>query len=224
MADSVSNENFRAFDERIANAKKELMEARDLDRCPEWYASMLVVARAQSADWKEYDRIYDEGVEFEPTYYPLHREKATYLLPRWNGNDGDWARFADDASNKIGGGEGKITYFLLVGSMLDYNWGSIFKGKEASWERAKEGYEVMKKVYGSNNFYDNRFAALAFFAEDFQTANAALNEIGDKWEKDVWRKKEIFDGARTFTAQASKAAEERIARIQGSNKKAAQNP
>jgi hypothetical protein len=221
---SVSNEHFRTFDERIGEARKELFEGRDLARCPEWYASRLIVARAQSAEWEEYDRIYKEGAEFEPTYYPLHREKATYLLPRWNGNQGDWARFADDASNKIGGDEGKIMYFLLVGSMHDYNWGTIFQGKEASWERAKEGYEVMKKIYGTDNYYDNRFAALAFLAEDFQTANAALTEIGDKWDQNVWRKKETFDVAKVFTAQASKSEEERIARIQASKQNAAQNP
>ena len=76
-------------------------------------------------------------------------------------------------------------YFLLVGSMHDYNWSTIFQGGEASWERAKEGYQAMKKIYGSDNHYDNRFAALAFLAEDFQTANAALTEIGDKWDEDV---------------------------------------
>lgn len=223
-ADTVSGKNFEVFDQRIGEARKELFEGRDLPRCPEWYTSRLVVARAQSADWKEYNRIYNEGADFEPTYYPMHREKATYLLPRWNGNKGDWARFADETSQKIGGDEGKIMYFLLVGSMHDYHWTSIFKGDEGSWERAKEGYEVMKKIYGSDNHHDNLYAALAFFAEDFQSANAALSEIGDKWDQDVWRKKETFDTAKVFTAQASKSAEERTARIRASNSKAAQNP
>jgi hypothetical protein len=222
---SVSEENFSIFDKRIARAKKELLESRNLTRCPEWYDARLTVAIAESASRAEFDRIYNEGVKFEPTYYPLHREKATYLLPRWHGEEGEWVAFLDDASNKIGGEEGDMTYFIVAGEMLQYYWGQrASRENDISWNRIKAGYDAMQKICGSNNLYDNRFAAFAFFAEDFPTASASLIKIGDKWEKDVWRKKEIFEGARTFTAQASKAEEERIARIQGTNKKGAQNP
>ena len=225
VAASVSEKNSRLFDERTARSKKELLESRNLARCPEWYDAMLAVVIAESAEPAEFDSIYNEGVKFEPTYWPLHREKATYLLPRWHGEEGEWMAFLNDASDKIGGDEGNMTYFIVAGEMLQYYWGQpVYKKNDISLDRIKEGYRAMQKICGSNNLYDNRFAAFAFFAEDFQTANAALNEIGDKWEKDVWRKKEIFDTAKVFTAQASKSAEERIARIQASKQKAAQNP
>lgn len=225
VAASVSEENFRLFNERTARAKQELLESRNLARCPEWYDAMLAVALAESADRTEFDRIYNEGVKFEPTYWPLHREKAVYLLPRWHGEEGEWAVFLDKASNKIGGDEGKMTYFIVASEMLGYYWGQrIYKENDVSWNRVKEGYRAMQKICGSNNLHDNRFAALAFFAEDYQTAHDALTALGDKWEPEVWRKKDNFDSSKIASEEMRLPPAERLARVNSRIKKSSQNP
>jgi hypothetical protein len=223
-ANTVSDENLRLFEQRISEAKKELTEARRSDeRCPEWYSQMLTVAQAESADWDEYNEIYDEGVALEPTYYYLYRAKSYYLLPQWHGNEGDWPRFAEETSDRIGGDEGKMLYFILVADMYGVYRRKIFLENKLSWERVKDGFDAMQRKYKASNTRLNEFAALAGYAADHVAAKAAFDEIGEKWDPGVWRKKDRFDGAKTISEFGLMTPEEKLARMRGPAKQA-QNP
>lgn len=222
---TVSEENFRLFHQRIAEAKRELLDAeRAEERCPEWYSVRLAVAVGESADWDEYNEIYNEGAALEPTYYYLHRDKAYYLLPRWHGNEGDWPRFAEETSDRIGGDEGKMLYFILVADMYDVYRRKIFLENTLSWERVKDGFDAMQRKYKASNTRLNEFAALAGYAADHQAAKGAFDEIGEKWDPGVWRKKDRFDGAKLIAEYGLMTPEEKLARMRAPAPKQAQNP
>ena len=212
-ASSVSDANFKIFGQRINEAARELFEAKELQqKCPEWYYAALLAARALSVERIDYDRIYDEGAKFEPNYYYLHREKATYLLPRWSGNEGDWPKFAEEASNNVGGDEGKMLYFILVADMYWAYRSKIFRENNLSWDRIKVGFNAMQQTYGASDTRLNDFASLAVLAEDFDSAKTAFDAIGDKWDESVWKKRQVFDETKKFIDLYATSKAEQIAK------------
>jgi hypothetical protein len=178
---------------------------------------MLEVGLSNGMEREEFDQVYEKGFALEPTYYLLQRIKMLYLLPRWYGEEGDWVKFADETASRIGGDDGRMMYFMFAGSMLPAYRQNIFRENNILWERVKDGYYVLRKKYGVNNYRKNQLAALAFFAEDYPTAKVALDEIGEKWDEDVWLKKDRFDSAKVLTENRLQTPSERMARIRGAD-------
>ena len=103
FASKVKEESWKPFHDRLAMAEGILNDARKLKaRCPHWYLVMQIVAKGQSWEWEPYNKIFEEGVAFEPSYHYLYSEKAQNLLPRWHGEEGDWERFAEETSQRLG--------------------------------------------------------------------------------------------------------------------------
>jgi len=79
----VSSEGRLLMRDRLQQARDVLDAAAKLPRrCPEWYSAMQAVALGQSWARNEYDRLFEEAVAREPTYYDYYFNKAYYLTPR----------------------------------------------------------------------------------------------------------------------------------------------
>jgi len=192
---SVSDENLHLFQERVDNARKELDEARPLNKnCPDWYVQMLRVGFAQGWSLSKYDSVFEEGFLIEPTYYLLQREKVQYLLPQWYGKEGDLGRFITENSARIDGVEGDIMYFELVSTMQAVFRSETTRMPGLNWAKIKRGYDELKNQYGVDKYRKNMFLYLAYFNHnDMPTADAAFKEVGDDWDPDVWGLKKAFD-------------------------------
>ena len=46
--------------------------------------------------------LFDRATKFEPEYFPLYRDFANYLLPKWEGEPGDATAFAKAAADRVG--------------------------------------------------------------------------------------------------------------------------
>lgn len=191
---TVSAAEWRLFEERLNFAEKELLEAKNLEeRCPQLYSSMLVLARAQGRDLAEYDAIYRQAIKFDPHYYPYALQKATYLLPRWHGEPGDWEAFVNQVSGEFGGTEGLIIYYLIVSDYIRDYKDPVYDKSKLSMEKAKQGFYALKKTYGADRQTLNEFAKFACRINDFPAADEAFEEIGDDWMEGVWNSREMFD-------------------------------
>jgi hypothetical protein len=200
-ANTVSDTGWKLYHERVELAASSLTEAAKLkQKCPYWYEAMQNVALAQGWDKSQARKLLDGATAFEPAFYHYYREYANYLLPKWYGHPGESEAFAEEISNKIGGQEGKFVYFeiaSLVTCQCDSDASNI---ENFSWPKIKQGFAALGELYGYSNLKLNRFAHMAFEANDKQAAQQAFAMIGNDWDHGVWRSSRKFEDARNWAA------------------------
>ena len=95
-SDTISNSGVKLFHQRLEKAKVILDGASALhNKCPEWYVVMQQVAQGLSWDLPRTTALFEKAASFEPGYFYYYRAHATILLPKWQGEDGDAARFVE---------------------------------------------------------------------------------------------------------------------------------
>lgn len=186
---------------RTQMALNSFLEATKLkEKCTYWYEAMQLVAINQSWDKPLARELVDQAEAFEPSYYHFYREYANYLLPKWDGEEGDTQAYAEEISARLGGVRGDIVYFeiaTLQACQCNPNTDSL---AAFSWPRIKRGYASLKQLYGVSPVKMNRFAYMAYVANDRPAAQAAFDAIDSNWEPSVWRTQANFESARSWAA------------------------
>jgi hypothetical protein len=203
-ADSVTENGWKAFAERMSKAEEVLHDAEQLEaKCPQWYRTLLKIGLAQSWTLEQEAAVLKKAIEFEPTYYTYYRAMARYLAPQWNGAEGDAARYAQRAADAIGGDEGDIVYFEVASELTcncDLQDSPI---KPMDWKRIQRGLETGQKKYGLNYIELNQVAVMAAIFKDPISGNGYFERIGDHWSEGVWQEKRYFDGMKESCAEAA---------------------
>lgn len=114
-------------------------------------------------------------------------ERAQYLLPRWHGKAGDWEDAAEQEIERAGGG-GLETYARVVNSQRDY-YKNVFRESRASWDKTRQGYELLRKRYPESETILNIYARLAWMAADREVLAKLIADIGDGQIPDIWGQK-----------------------------------
>lgn len=196
LADTVTESGWRLFRERLDKARQTLDEARALKaKCPEWYAAMQGVALGQGWDLPKETALFQEAVAFEPSYYYYYQRHANYLLPKWQGEEGDTAKFMEASAKQIGGDQGDILYFHIVRFLL-CNCASDDL-KDYSWPRIKNGYLALERETGVSLSELNEIACIAGREADFVFADQTFKRIGDDWDEHIWKTKAYFNSSKT---------------------------
>lgn len=194
-AGKVTKQGWRLLEERLAKSRKILEDAAHLPpEDPEWYSAMLSIALGQSWADAAYDRLYDEAVSKEPTYYDYYFLKANRLLPRWHGNPGDWQRFALEAASKSSKEEGMTLYARIVwaNGVADYK-NDLFTKGGIQWTLMKQGFEDIERNYPKSIWNLNAFCYYACMAKDQQTARNLFERIADHPHPGIWRTEAEFE-------------------------------
>jgi len=203
-ADTVTDEGWQLFHSRVALARHGLDIAAKLkEKSPYWYEAMQHVATAQGWSKSDARDLFEQAIAFEPTYYHYYREYAGYLLPKWHGENGEAEAFAEETAKRVPGREGLFLYFE-VASVIACPCG----GEDASehlqnlsWPRIKQGYKAMAQLYGTSKLKRNRYASMAFAANDLATAQRMFTEIGEDWEPAVWETRANFETTKESVAK-----------------------
>jgi len=196
-ADTVTDEGWRLFGERIGKAGTVLIEAAKLDaKCPQWYVEFQQVGRAGGLDKEQLRQIFEKGVAFAPDYYYLYQQEAISLLPKWGGAPGDVAAFLDESYRRVGGDKGAMLYFQIASNMCGVC--GDFNPKELSWPILQTGFVTLEKTYGLSPVWINKFAKMAVLYLDKPVAEQAFARIGDNWEQGVWGSWTDFNAHRTW--------------------------
>lgn len=188
-ADTVSDEGWQLYNERLALSANTLVGAAKLkEKSPYWFTVMYDVAAAEGWDKSQFKELLDASISFEPSYYHSYRLYAQYIQPKWFGQEGDAQAFAEQISAQIGGEEGDFVYFelattLACGCDKDDDQNAI---QSLSWPKIKSGYAAMEHLYGRSSLKTNRFAYLAFLENDRTTAQAAFNATNYHWDQRAW--------------------------------------
>jgi hypothetical protein len=144
-SDSVTDSGWKQFGQRIDQAKKILDAASSLPaKCPHWYVAMPSVARAQGWGMAESTELFREAVAFAPDYYYYYYcSLAGYMLPKWEGKEGDGASFAEQSANRLGGTRGDILDFRIGEGIVCACDEPEFR--RWSWARLQKRYEAIEK-------------------------------------------------------------------------------
>jgi hypothetical protein len=203
MANTVTAEGWRLFGARIEESSSVLKAAANLhERCPQWYSEMMVVGLAQSWDEPKMREVFQQGIQFEPEYFHLYKQMANYLLPKWDGKPGDASAFAKTAADNVGGEQGDVIYFHIATAVIGKS-GKEVKAHEMDWARIQRGYQALTAQYGTTRWLKNEIAYFAYEFRDAAVARQKFEEIGDHWERSVWRDRERFDRARDWAQNHS---------------------
>jgi hypothetical protein len=202
FADSVSESGWKLFGERMSKAKTILDQASDLaNKDPNWYVSMQQIAQGQGWNRDQTTELLKRATAFEPGYQYYYRIYADHLQPKWNGQEGDVARFAEATADKIGGPAGDILYFQIADAILCACQESEFG--HFSWSRMHSGFAALEQNYGPSMMNLNSFALMASKSNDWVVADAAFKRIGDNYNQELWTSEAYFKRTRNTAAQAA---------------------
>jgi hypothetical protein len=201
-ADTVSEEGWRVEGQSTDQALTVLKQAASLnEKCPYWYAAMMLVATSQGWSKAKTRALVDESIANEPDFYHVYRLYANYLQPKWYGEPGESVQFAKDISQRLGGDEGEFVYFEIATLLGCNTCGDFSNLPLLSWPRIKEGHAALERLYGTSKLKQNRFAFLAFAYHDKEAAGEAFKSIGDEWEPKVWGRQSTFQSAKQWALQ-----------------------
>lgn len=190
-ADTVTQDGWRLFAERLTAARETLNGARRLPVVdPQWWMTALAVALGQGWSKQEYDDLMAEAVAVEPKFWGYDTSRAWSLMPRWHGEPGDWEAYAAQAAERPDGLGAEVYARIVI--RLQGTYDNIFRESKASWPKTKEGLELMRKKYPDSLEILSRSAKLATFAADRECAKGLFEQLGDKYLPDVWGKPERF--------------------------------
>jgi hypothetical protein len=197
-ANTVKDQGWAAMETRVAQAKTILTGAGSLgEKCPFWFESMQHVALIEGWDKARARALLAQAVAFEPTYYHYYREYANFILPKWYGQEGEAEAFAKEAAGSALGSQGPFLYFEIA-SVVNCNCGQRQGGLRMSWPEIKQGYETLEQLYGTSKLKMNRFALMAYLAQDHETAREIFTKIGTNWDEKTWGGRQSFDQARAW--------------------------
>lgn len=186
-ADTVTQEGWRLFEERLRQAHDILVEAEKLGGSdPELYSAWMTVALGLGWPKPKLDELFNKGIALDLNYMQLYYNKAYYLLPRWHGEPGDWEAFAKEVGDKRGGEDGDHLYMLIARRHAWTEKDDFFKNTKFSYARMKRGFEARAKLRPNSNLDRNWYCYFACLAKDKTTARALFDQIGSSWDRSVW--------------------------------------
>jgi len=203
FADTVTPDGWRLLDQRMAPAEGVLIKATGATpKTVEWYRAMIHLGRVQAWDRSRVDALVEQAVTLDPQYLHVSSEMARYLMPRWNGAEGDWENFAERSAERLGGREGSVAYSHIAWQISKYHRGhEFFDENRVSWPRIKQGFIDREALYGTSRRNLNAFCKLAADAADRQTTRELFARIGEEWDPGVWRERKYFDDYRTWAGK-----------------------
>ena len=160
---------------------------------------MQSVAKAQGWDLAKSTDLLKEATALAPDYYYYYRSLANYMLPKWEGQEGDSANFAEQSANRMGGTRGDMLYFRIGEGIVCACDEPEFT--RLSWPRLQKGYEAIEKEYGSSVSDLNVLALMATKNGDSVTADAAFKRIGDNHDIEKWVTEDFFNQMKTWASQ-----------------------
>jgi hypothetical protein len=199
----VADDQMLEFKAKLKQAEATLNKMyENRNKCVHWYRAMQAVGLGLGYDPDTMSNLLNQAIAIEPLYWSVYNAHALYLLPRWYGDEGEWLKFAEEYSNKIGGDEGDILYSEICWrTSRAYSVTEFFKDKNISWGRIKKGFKARGQKYGVSVRYLNAYCLLAGGIGDKQTSRVLINRIGDQWEPDFWKEKKYFDAYKKWASE-----------------------
>jgi hypothetical protein len=193
-SDTVSDSGWRLFGERLQKAQDALNDAAALPvRDPDWFSVQEEIAIDQDWEPVQFARLLKKAVGFEPGYYYYYRMYATYLLPKWHGEEGQMAKFAESSADTVGGDDGDIVYFQIAVNQICHCGDDEVALKSLSWPRIRKGFAAQQKRSGESLYNMNQLAFMSTVFQDPATGDKIFKQLGDRWSEEVWHTQTYYE-------------------------------
>lgn len=183
----VDPQKWAPFLQFIAEARTNLERHKTVaSHDPQWYVTMLTIARAEGWDRDRFDRLLAEALDREPLYYPTYFAALEYLLPKWQGDLVQIEALAENAVKRTSALEGETLYARIYwfASQTQFEDG-LFADSFVHWPRMKVGFDDLIARY-PDLWNLNNYAKFACLANDTQQAGVLLKRIGSGVIRDAW--------------------------------------
>lgn len=186
-AHTVKPENWKPFREKIAEAKKILLDNKKLaDVDPHWYVAMATVARAEGWPKPSFVLLIDEALRKEPLYYQTYFAAINYFSPNWHGDSQHVEEFAKSALEYTKDKEGMGMYTRIYWAASQSHYGTaLFTRSTAVWEKMRAGVDDILDRY-PDQWNINNFAMFACLAGDKDTTLRLIGMIEGKPILSAW--------------------------------------
>lgn len=184
-ANTVGEENFRIFRERLEKSAQILEAARKLpEKDRHWWHQLMTVALGQSWPKPLFEKLIAEAHAFDHAFYMIDDSRVYSLLPRWLGEPGEWEAYAEAAAARPDG-LGAESYARMVNSVSIY-YDNVFRETKANWPKTREGLEIIRQKFPFSLYWINASAKLATQGEDWPLAMEMFRRIGNNALNPVW--------------------------------------
>jgi hypothetical protein len=193
-ASTVTDEGWKLMGERLQAAAQVLADAKQLDeKCPVYWSAVQGVALGLQLSRTRYDAIFDAAIKEFPDYQYYYRNRAVYLLPRWNGEDGELERDLEKSADRIGGEAGDMVYAQVVWNIHDYGSPTnVLRDNNLSWSRTDRGFAAILKKFPDSLAAMNQAAHLAALAGDPAGARKYFLLTNGQVDVSQWDDKDQF--------------------------------
>ena len=205
-ADSVSEEQFKIFHERLLQARDVLVTIPEnqYQKYPEFYSCILTCARGLGVPRKQFNQIYLEGVKVAPKAVEIHYTAAHFSTVQWGAKLGEWEANLRGALKGLPKDDADEVYAATIYRMVNRGhwfskaYNTVFKPVKIDPGRVINGLERIiarapeKSPYSI--YYRNALAhAVMEFTNDPMACRGALESAGWQIDTRVWRSEKNFD-------------------------------
>ena len=182
-ADTVTDEGWKLFGERLAIAEESLHRARMLNpKDPRIAEAVLVVELGQGKGPGRLDMWFKRAMELNPNDYSACSKKLYYLEPKWHGSVEEMLQFGHECvTNKKWGGQVPLILVKARDSIQDHciapsEKDNYWKRPEV-WADIKSAFERYFELNPSNTSWYSSYALHAYRAEQWDTLNKIIPKL-----------------------------------------------
>ena len=179
-ADTVTEEGWKLFGERLALAEEALERAWTLDRTDARIPIKMITLELGQGEGRERMELwFQRAMELDPNNYEACWKKSYYLEPKWYGSPEDLLKFGREcvASGKWGGrvplalvdAHMRLARYVPEGKHKDY-----WKRPEV-WKDLKAGFEKFFQNCPDANGTRQRYVLYAYKCEQWEELNRELS-------------------------------------------------
>lgn len=176
-----------------------LMEKTVASSDPEWYATMLDVARSRKWNRKKFRKLADEGIRKFPGYYEIPFSAVIYYLPKWYGSPvevEDFVNHVVNLTNKVEGmGMYARVYWVVEGEQFGPN---LFRKSRIDWKKMKAGIDDVLKRYPAQ-WNIKAFARFACMAGDREKTRELMLRLKLDHLSNAWSRPPSFKKCRRWS-------------------------
>lgn len=201
-SNTVTEQGWKLYHERQEKARV-LVEKPPLRGIDDHERHWLLLLLSYDGDPSMFENNFSKAIAFDPSYLPFYQQKASYLLPRYNGAPGDSIRFANEAVNLAPKNQGMIVYASIMWHLWACKEIKTFREPGVSWEKFKRGFSDLEKLYPGSRWNLNWFCRLACIAGDIETAQLLFKRIGSQPYIEAWGNRSKFEEWRRWANQGN---------------------
>jgi hypothetical protein len=188
--------------QRLDDAVAAAQQAWDADNSNPYAAEAMMRIQAARGDYKQgVAAWFDRAISAEPDFYRAYVTRLAYLEPKYQGSIREMIDFGHRclANQKWETG----IPMLLVEAHLraahyrdnteqDEIQKSYFTSDADVWEDIKAVYEPYLQRYPHSLYHRSRYAQLACWCEQWETAKAQFQQMGDRFSLSWFRSREAY--------------------------------